>query len=111
MKSIFFLILVGVIWAALILLMSPFQLPLTVLAAIFKNERLRKYRYNFWIWQDQGVNALLGGNPDVTVSSQVGYMAHVQNSKTAKESSRIRLTIPYNDCAATQFLWHNRPDH
>lgn len=89
MKSLFFLILVGAIWAALIILMSPLQLPLTILAAIFKNKRLRKYRYNFWIWQDQGVNMLLGGNPDVTVSSQVGYMAHIQNNKTAKGMAKF----------------------
>ena len=89
MKSIFFLVLVGVVWAALIILMSPFQVPLTILAAVFENKRLQKYRYNFWIWQDQGVNMLLGGNPDVTVSSQVGYMAHVEGNKTAKEMAVV----------------------
>lgn len=89
MKSVFFLVLVGIIWVALIILMSPFQIPLTLAAALFKNERLRKYRYNFWIWQDQGVNTLLGGNPDITVSSQVGYMAHIENNKTAKGMARF----------------------
>lgn len=71
--GILYLIGVGVVWLLLITLMSPFQLPLTLLGWI--NPTLKGYRYRFWIWQDQGVNVLFGGNPDVTVSSQIGYMA------------------------------------
>lgn len=89
MKAIFYLILVGLVWLTLILLMSAIQVPLTIAATLFKNKRLRKYRYNFWIWQDQGVNMFLGGNPDVTVSSQVGYMAHVENNKTAQRMAKF----------------------
>lgn len=87
--ALLYLFFVGFVWLLLILLMSPFQVPLTVLGTILKNERLHKYRYNFWIWQDQGVNAILGGNPDVTVSSQVGYMAHIENNRTAKGMAKF----------------------
>jgi hypothetical protein len=73
MAGIIYLLLVGIVWLLLIAIMSPLQLPLTLLGWI--NPTLRGYRYRFWIWQDRGVNVILGGNPDVTVSSQVGYMA------------------------------------
>ncbi len=71
--GILYLLGVGTVWLLLIAIMSPFQLPLTLLGWI--NPTLKGYRHRFWIWQDQGVNVLFGGNPDVTVSSQIGYMA------------------------------------
>lgn len=81
------LIGVGLVWLSLILLMSPFQVPLTVGAVWIK--AWKSYRYSFWIWQDQGVNVIMtGGNPDVTVSSKIGYMAE-QGSKTAQYMARF----------------------
>jgi hypothetical protein len=49
---------------------------------------MRQYRYGLWISQDQLVNAILGGNPDVTVSSKVGYMA-LQGSATATYMAKV----------------------
>lgn len=75
------LLSIAIVWAYIIVVLSPLLIPVTVLAIPVK--RLRKYRYGLWISTDQLVNAIHGGNPDVTVSSKVGYMAE-QGSKTAK---------------------------
>ena len=75
------LLSVALTWLALIIFMLPIQLPVTLLGGL--NATTKRYRYGFWIAQDQMVNAIHGGNPDVTVSSKVGYMAE-QGSKTAK---------------------------
>lgn len=74
------LLSIALTWGALIILMSPFQLPVTLLGAL--GEPFKRYRYGIWIAQDQFVNVIHGGNPDVTVSSKIGYMA-AQGSKTA----------------------------
>lgn len=86
MKTWAFLISVSVIWMFLILLMLPYQLPLTIGAIWFKS--WRPHRYDFWIWQDQGVNMLHQGNPDITVSSRVGYLAE-KGSKTALGMEKV----------------------
>tara|TARA_R110000772_G_scaffold144025_2_gene253589 strand:- start:3856 stop:4146 length:291 start_codon:yes stop_codon:yes gene_type:complete len=62
--------------------MSPLQLPLTLLGRS-RATRIGRYTYGLWIAQDQLVNAIHAGNPDVTVSSKVGYMAE-QGSATAQ---------------------------
>lgn len=82
LKAKALLVLVALIWAFFICICSPVQVPITVASFAIKNERLRRYVWGFWIWQDQAVNTILGGNPDVTVSSKVGYMAE-QGSNTA----------------------------
>ncbi|UNA02096.1 hypothetical protein vBAmaSR9Y2_18 [Alteromonas phage vB_AmaS-R9Y2] len=46
------------------------------------NKAAQRWGLSFWMWTDQGVNVMLGGNEDVTVSSKVGYMTE-QGSKTA----------------------------
>lgn len=75
------LLSVAVTWLLFIVIMSPLQIPVTLLAIPFKG--LRGYRYKIWIAQDQLVNALHNGNPDITVSSMVGYMSR-EGSKTAR---------------------------
>lgn len=75
------LLSIAVIWAYIIIVLSPLLIPVTLLAIPF--EGLRRYRYALWISTDQLVNAIHLGNPDVTVSSKVGYMAE-QGSNTAK---------------------------
>lgn len=93
MKSLFFLCLVAVVWLCLIVLMSPVQLPLT-LAGMLPSNRIKACRYAFWIWQDQGVNVIVSmlmlrpSNPDVTVSSKVGWLVE-QGSSTAKGMAYI----------------------
>lgn len=87
-KAKLLLLSVAFVWLYLIYLMLPFQLFITVLPLIIKNKKIIKYRYNFWIWQDQGVNILFFGNPDITVSSRVGWMAE-QGSKTAKAMAKV----------------------
>lgn len=84
-KAKLLLLSVAVTWLLLIVLMLPFQLPVTI-AGI--HPKLRRYRYGVWIAQDQLVNAIHGGNPDVTISSKVGYMAE-QGSKTAQAMAVI----------------------
>lgn len=79
-KAKLLLLSILIVWGSLIVLMLPFQLSVT-LAGI--HPKLRRYRYGVWIAQDQLVNAIHGGNPDITVSSKVGYMAE-NGSKTAK---------------------------
>lgn len=80
-KAKLLLLSVALVWAFILLVMSWLILPITLLAIPVK--QLRKYRYGLWISTDQMVNAIHGGNPDITVSSKVGYMAE-QGSKTAQ---------------------------
>ena len=80
-KAKLLLLSVAVVWAYIIIVLLPIMLPVTLLAIPF--EGLRRYRYAMWISTDQLVNAIHNGNPDVTVSSKVGYMAE-QGSKTAQ---------------------------
>ena len=85
-KAKILLLLIVVIWLYLALCMLPFQLFITI--APIWHRGLRNYRYRFWIAQDQYVNVILGGNPDVTISSKVGYMA-LQGSRTAQIMERV----------------------
>ena len=80
-KAKLLLLSVAVVWAYIIIALLPIMLPVTLLAIPF--EELRRYRYAMWISTDQLVNAIHNGNPDITVSSKVGYMAE-QGSKTAQ---------------------------
>lgn len=89
MKVILKLLSIGIAWLALIILMSWYQIPLTILGRVAKGKRIKKnypafeeLSYNFWIAQDQFVNAICGGNPDITVSSRIGYWSRLGN-KTA----------------------------
>jgi hypothetical protein len=86
LKAKLLLLSISVVWIFFILAMLPLQLPVTLLAIKFK--RLRGYRYKLWISQDQLVNAIHNGNPDVTVSSRIGYMAY-HGSKTAKVMASV----------------------
>ena len=52
------------------------------------NKLCQRWGLSFWMWTDQGVNVILGGNEDVTVSSKVGYMAE-QGSKTAAAMAKV----------------------
>lgn len=85
LKAKVLLILIALIWGTFIIWMIPLQLPITV-AGI--HPKLRKWRYGFWIAQDQLVNAVFFGNPDITVSSKVGYMAE-KGSNTAKAMAAV----------------------
>ena len=86
-KAKLLLISIALTWLFFIVVMSPLQLPLTLLRKK-RNTRLGKYTYNIWIAQDQLVNVIHLGNPDVTVSSKVGYMSE-QGSKTARAMERV----------------------
>ncbi|MFC4699399.1 hypothetical protein ACFO4O_04400 [Glaciecola siphonariae] len=85
-KAKLLLLSVALIWALFIVFMSPLQLPVTLLAIRYK--KMRRYRYGLWIAQDQLVNAIHAGNPDVTISSKVGYMAR-KGSKTAYAMAKV----------------------
>jgi hypothetical protein len=85
-KAKFILLSVFFAWLFFIVVMTPLIVPVTVAAIWVKP--LRGYRYKLWIAQDQMVNAIHNGNPDVTVSSMVGYMAY-NGSKTAKVMEAI----------------------
>ena len=86
LKAKLLLLSVALVWLFFIIVMSPIQLPVTVLAIWFKP--LRGYRYKLWISQDQLVNAIHNGNPDITVSSRIGWMAE-QGSKTATAMAKV----------------------
>lgn len=80
------LLSVAIVWLFFIVVMLPLILPVTIMAIWHKP--WRGYRYKLWIAQDQMVNAIHNGNPDITVSSRVGYMA-LQGSKTAQAMAAI----------------------
>lgn len=100
------LISITLVWTALLLLTwrGWYQIVITLLAIPVKN--LRQYRYGLWIAQDQDVNAIHNGNPDVTVSSRVGYWAE-NGSKTAKAMAKVIDLLFYiaigqrNHCAVS----------
>jgi len=79
-KAKLLLLSVAIVWLFFIMIMSPLVLPVTLLAIKIKS--MRGYRYKLWISQDQLVNAIHNGNPDITVSSMIGWRAE-QGSKTA----------------------------
>ena len=87
-KSKLLLLSITITWLFFIIVMSPLQLPLTLLGKS-RDTRIGRYTYGLWIAQDQLVNAIHAGNPDVTVSSKVGYMA-LQGSKTASTYKQER---------------------
>ena len=37
--------------------------------------KIWRYIFNILVWLDQGLNTLLGGDPDHTISGRVGYHA------------------------------------
>lgn len=80
-KAKLLLLSIALVWLYILVALLTLILPVTLLAIPFKG--LRRYRYAMWISTDQLVNAIHNGNPDVTVSSKVGYMAE-QGSKTAQ---------------------------
>ena len=82
-KILLLLLLLEIVltWLFLIVVMSPLQIPCTLIT-IFTG-RLKRYTWGLWIGQDQLVNAILKGNPDITISSRVGYMS-LNGSKTAR---------------------------
>lgn len=89
MKSVLYLLAVGAYWLLDIIRNLPEQLPLTIGAFLapkvkWNGVTLKERSYNYWLAQDQKVNAFIfGGNPDVTVSSKVGYLS-ASGDKTAK---------------------------
>lgn len=85
-KAKLLLLSVALVWLFFIAVMTPIQLPVTLLAIWVKP--LRSYRYKLWISQDQLVNAIHNGNPDITVSSRIGWMAE-QGSKTATAMAKV----------------------
>lgn len=87
LKAKLLLLSVLVWWILLILAMSPLQLPLTLLGKP-RGTRIGNYTYGLWIGQDQLINAVHGGNPDVTVSSKIGYMSE-KGSRTAKAMESV----------------------
>jgi len=82
MKSIAFLIAILFVWTGLAYTVWELQLFVTLLPWIIPHPKLKKLRYQFWIWQDQGVSVLFGGHADETVSSRVGVL-YLNGSKTA----------------------------
>ena len=88
LKAKVFLLSIVAVWSALLFLTwrGWFQIVITILAWPIK--ALRRYRYSLWIAQDQDVNTMHNGNPDITVSSKVGYMAE-QGSKTATAMAKV----------------------
>ena len=82
-KAKLLLILIAIVWTSLLFLTwrGWWQVLISLLAVVIPP--LQPYRYVLWIAQDQDVNVLIrGGNPDVTISSKVGYMK-INGSKTA----------------------------
>lgn len=55
---------------------------IATLLRFMPNKAMNRWGLSFWLWTDQGVNVILGGNEDVTVSSKVGYK-QLNGSKTA----------------------------
>jgi len=87
LKAKFFLLLISLLWLRLILA-QPEIIFFTFLSLFKKGEKYKKYVWGLWIADDQAVNARLGGNPDVTVSSKVGVLSN----KFGKHPNRPSMT-------------------
>ena len=92
-KAKLFLLLILVIWGGSAFLHT--DIPFTdftlwgwhlyLLATVLRfmpNEAMKRWGQSFWMWTDQGVNVILGGSEDVTVSSKIGFKQE-SGSKTA----------------------------
>jgi hypothetical protein len=86
LKAKLILLSVAITWLFFIVVMAPLIAPITIAAIFIKP--LRGYRYKLWIAQDQLVNAIHNGNPDITVSSRIGWMAE-RGSKTAAAMASV----------------------
>ena len=92
------LLLVFILWAYLIITKLFVILPVSIIAikrdysVIFgKCINWKQWRYNLWISDDQNVNAMLGGDRDITVSSRVGFNAKRGNEIALKMEKVIDL--------------------
>lgn len=85
-KALLLLILLMWLWLAVTSL--PLQLLITFAPFFFDKQRLKQWRLDYWVAQDQYINAILLGNPDVTISSRVGWFAR-QGSQTAQVTESI----------------------
>lgn len=79
MRALIILLLIIAMWLVQIIIASPLQLPLTILALTTKSEFIRKWCLSIWIGQDQYINSVLFGNPDNTISSRVGMLSMMGN--------------------------------
>lgn len=83
LKSLFVLLLIGLVWGSLILVMGPLQTASGIAARIDKH-RFGPWNYSIWIIQDCLVNVILGGSHKVTVSSKIGWMSQQGHGNTVK---------------------------
>jgi hypothetical protein len=86
-KSKLFLLAIALLWLRLILAEVE-TIPCTIALLWKKDKEYKRYVWGIWIGQDQLVNRTLGGNPDVTVSSKVGYLSN----KFGKHSNTPSMT-------------------
>jgi len=96
--AVILLSLVLLFWSVLFIAMSPILIPVTI-ASLFKDEvhflgvnfKFLSWRYNMFISQDQGANAMLGGDMDTHVSGRVGRRAIKGNDIALKMETVINL--------------------
>ena len=90
LKSRLILLAILLVWAGLLLLnwRGWWQIFVTLLSYAIKDDILALYCYGLWIAQDQDVNSMFFGNPDVTVSSKVGTLK-LLGSKTALYTANV----------------------
>ena len=93
-KAKLLLLLVFIFWLWLALAFLPVTVLVTVLPMFIKRRSLARWRLHFWLGQDQFINAIFFGNPDVTISSRVGWLSR-NGSKTAKVAEQIIDLIFY----------------
>lgn len=103
-KAKAFLLAISLIWLWLIITVLPLQVLITFLPIFSNRASLKKWRLNFWLAQDQYINAIFFGNCDVTISSRVGWLA-ANGSKTAQ---LVELVIDWLFFIATKQVGHCR---
>lgn len=90
LKAKVFLLGIGLLWLRLIIA-EPEIIPCTIALLWKKDKEYRRYVWGLWIGQDQCINRTLGGNPDVTVSSKVGYLSNKFGVHPRRPSKTARL--------------------
>lgn len=108
-----FLAIITVVWIGLVLGKSLVLLPVTFIAIFRDTDEIfgktvdwKGWRYHMWISDDQNINAILGGNADITISSRLGYHS-VRGNPIAKRMAKVvdllfKITVGQeNHCEAS----------
>lgn len=82
-----FLFVILCMWISLVVVKFYITIPVTIISRFKDVSNIlgvdvhwKRWAINIWAADDQNVNAMLGGNRDITISSRVGYKSKEGNN-------------------------------